>query len=302
MFDKDQIAALVDEMANHPHTVRLLSPYSVDLRPTGFPVGAGGYRVLLERRAFALHAVLVSDPLAIGLRAAVVDGVANNPCRLDRLQADVAALGWTTSTQLAQGHFALEASSVSDGGDVDEQLPSGVATAVLISQFVLDQLVVTRQVGEMRPSVLRPIAEGTDDGVDPWLYDPNARDKATARHRALENWLIQSLREGGLEPLDPASEPYFDVAWRLADTLVVCEVKTTGTDPALQLRLGIGQVLHYKAQLEENGWRDVVPALLVERWPADKVWIRVVASARVVAFDPHMWLAVQSKIGSSATP
>lgn len=300
MFSRDQIATLVDTVANHPHTVRLLSPYSADIRPEGFRPGGGGYRVILERRAFTLHVSLMSDVLATGLRAAVVNGVSNNPQRLDLLTAELRAIGWKVSANFSPGHFSLDAVYVGDRVDLTDQLPSAVQAAVSLSQFILDQLVISRHVGEMRPSVLRMIADGTDDS-DPWIYDPDARDKATARHRALENWLIEALREGGLEPLDAASEPWFDVAWRLGDGLVVCEVKTTGANPAMQFRLGIGQVLHYKAQLEAAGWHDVVPALLLEHWPTEPAWQRLVSSVGVVAFDPHRWILAQEHLGWQAT-
>ena len=46
----------------------------------------------------------------------------------------------------------------------------------------------------------------------------------------------------------PYGGPQFDLAWTIGETLVICEVKTTGGDQVKQLRLGLGQLLHYRAQ------------------------------------------------------
>ena len=129
---------------------------------------------------------------------------------------------------------------------------SSARAAVILSELVLDQLIVFRHPGEMRPAAMRQIVE-TDEMKEAWLYDPSELDRATREHRALENWLITTLLEAGVAPLDPAGEPQFDLAWtKPSGELMVCEVKTTsGGNETKQLRLGVGQVLHYRHALRK---------------------------------------------------
>ena len=145
--------------------------------------------------------------------------------------------------------------------DDEELLASCVSVAGALSEFVLSQLVVTRKL-ETRPAAMREIGDLIEESPV-WEYDPSERDRATLEHRLLENWLITRVQEEGLSPLDAVRGPQFDLAWTVGETLVICEVKTTSGDEVKQLRLGLGQLLHYRAQVMRDIPGSVRAALLV---------------------------------------
>lgn len=124
------------------------------------------------------------------------------------------------------------------------------------------------------------------EAAEPFELDPDKLDRATQAHANLQNYLADRLLELGFEPLSPAvpHDPEFDIAWRHGDTLHVCEVKTTTTaNRDRQLRLGLGQVLHYAAQLEARG-ETVRPLVLTSTMSeaSGDVWRTVMQSAGVV--------------------
>jgi hypothetical protein len=67
---------------------------------------------------------------------------------------------------------------------------------------------------------------------EPVEVDPDRLDRATRAHAALQNALADALREQGVEPLSPAlpADPEFDIAWRHAGRLFLCEVKSTAAE------------------------------------------------------------------------
>lgn len=108
---------------------------------------------------------------------------------------------------------------------------------------------------------------------DPFEVDPDAVDRGLIGHATTQNQLAALVADAGYEPLSPAgSDPDFDLAWRTYEGCVVVEVKSlTNTNQARQLRLGLGQVLDYANTLRES-FRNVRPALAVEREPSDLRW------------------------------
>ena len=99
--------------------------------------------------------------------------------------------------------------------------------------------------------------------------------------------MISRIRELELEPLDAVSEPLFDLAWRVGETLFICEVKTLGPSGDKQLRLGLGQILHYAAMLKPT-MVSVEPCLLVEHEPV-LIWLRLCEAHGVRVFSPDTW-------------
>jgi hypothetical protein len=298
MFIRAAIQGAVDELASLPHTVSVPSPYALELRPRGFPDGVPNYRVLVERAAFRLQATVLPDYLAVAIVAAVVSGARNNPARLERLKADVLEAGWRYDIQLTSEEFRMEATFDNVVGVDEIELADRAVTAgVALSEFVLDQLLVTRPVGEMRTAVERPVGDQAPGEV--WLYDPSERDRATQVHRSLENWLIAKLRDSGIEPLDPAGEPYFDLAWRTGEWLHVCEVKSSANNPVHQLRLGLGQILQYRHMLSRGG-RDLVSgSILIEDDPAGD-WVTLSSALGILLFGPARWDEVVEAIVGGA--
>lgn len=112
------------------------------------------------------------------------------------------------------------------------------------------------------------------DSLPRVVVDLDALDRATRRHMALQNRLFDALRERDVNALSPNNhEPQFDLGFVHADIRVVVEVKSGVPPSPQQVRLGVGQVLEYRALLEEQVGPPVVPALFLEKapprpWPA----------------------------------
>jgi hypothetical protein len=122
---------------------------------------------------------------------------------------------------------------------------------------------------------------------DPFEVDPNAVDRALGAHAATQNALARWLEVHGMKPLRPAgSSADFDLGWDDRTTFNVAEVKslTPGNETG-QLRLGLGQVLHYAMLLGANG-RSVRPVLVVERVPTDLRWVALCLQHGVVLVWP----------------
>jgi hypothetical protein len=111
--------------------------------------------------------------------------------------------------------------------------------------------------------------------VDP--YPPNLEllDRGNRAHRAIEGELAELVRSTGLEPCKASGGVDFDIGWEWDKKLVVVEVKSlTRDNETRQLRLGLGQLLHYAHVLAEDGrWAEVIPVLAVERQPYETGWI-----------------------------
>jgi hypothetical protein len=130
-----------------------------------------------------------------------------------------------------------------------------------------------------------------------WEYDPAERDRSTATHRRLENWLISRLRQEGIRPLDPDGDVAFDLAWvERNSTLSVCEVKSTSGHEDQQIRLGFGQVLHYAARLGLSWRLGINPVLFIEREPQDSTWLPLAHDHGVVIAWPESWDGIRSTI------
>lgn len=128
--------------------------------------------------------------------------------------------------------------------------------------------------------------------ADPWSHDPSALDRSRFAHIETQEALSSSVQQAGLEPRSPTGEPDFDLAWVLdSDVLYVAEVKSlTNTNETQQLRLGLGQVLHYKLQLERQlpGYR-IQPVLALERPPTDEIWWTIAKSVGMILTYPPDW-------------
>jgi hypothetical protein len=122
---------------------------------------------------------------------------------------------------------------------------------------------------------------------DPFLVDPNEVDRALGAHAATQNATAAWVRSKGMTPLRPGGgAANFDLAWDDGATFNVAEVKSlTRANENLQLRLGLGQVLHYVMLLGANG-RPVRAVLVTERAPADERWVPLCAAHGVVLVWP----------------
>ena len=285
MFTRAALARAFEEILNVPHDVSVLTPLSFRLRPLGIRTDEPGYSIVVQRSAFRMRAEVAFDPLGGRMRTAILAGMGTNPAAADRTCAAIREAGWYPEIRISD--YDLYIGAVDQGTAATEDdalLASCVSVASALSEFVLAQLVVTRKL-ETRPAATREIGD-LAEGSPVWEYDPSERDRATLEHRLLENWLITRVQEEGLSPLDAVRGPQFDLAWTVGETFVICEVKTTSGDEVKQLRLGLGQLLHYRAQVMRDIPGSVRAALLVGSQPHDGIWKDLCGGLGIVLFWP----------------
>ena len=285
MFTKAALSGAFEEALSIPHDVSVLTPLSFRLRPKGMRTDEPGYSVVVQRNAFRMQAQVVLDTLGSRIRTAILAGMGSNPAAANRTSAVIREAGWRPEFRIYDYDLYIGAvDQATAASEDDELIDSCVRVAAALSEFVLAQLVVTRKL-ETRPAATREVGD-LPDRSPVWEYDPSERDRATLEHKLLENWLIAQVQGEGLSPLDAVRGPQFDLAWMICETLVICEVKTTGGDEVKQLRLGIGQLLHYRAQAVRDTGGKVRAALLISSEPHDGIWQELCEELGIVLYWP----------------
>ncbi|MDT5014770.1 MAG: hypothetical protein QOD39_930 [Mycobacterium sp.] len=129
--------------------------------------------------------------------------------------------------------------------------------------------------------------------ADLFTFDPAAREKALAAHAQIQNGLADFLETVGRSPFSPGDdEPDYDLAWIDGSTIHVVEVKSlSGVSATHQMRLGVGQVLHYRQALGLSH-ADAVAVLAVEYEP-DSIWQGVCADVDVRLTWPPDWPGIE---------
>jgi hypothetical protein len=119
-------------------------------------------------------------------------------------------------------------------------------------------------------------------GSIPFQVDPDEVDGGRFAHEDVRGRLAEAVRAVGLQPLDADGEPAYDLAWMQRGRAVVAEMKSVVPEnEERQLRLGLGQVLRYRHQLQRRFPFEVVPVLVVEAEPSDPSWIELCSSVGV---------------------
>ena len=150
----------------------------------------------------------------------------------------------------------------------------------------------------LRDYISPPVAQARKQ-AQPFTVDPNVQDRALEAHNQIIRSLAEWLRSRGIEPLSAGGEIDFDLAWRHDQRLFVVEAKSLAdANETSQLRLGLGQVLHYALQLEESLSQTVCPILAVEREPRDSIWLRLCAKHGVVL----VWEGAYEQLSSAIDP
>lgn len=155
------------------------------------------------------------------------------------------------------------------------KLPKFVVEAFDVLQAPLEQAKPPEPLEHVLGASYRPANEETSVGRrDPFEVDPAVVERGTRAHALTQNALAAWVRARGWEPRSPApGEPNYDLAWEEGDVLWVAEVKSlTDANETKQLRLGFGQVLHYRHQLQRATGREVRAMLWVEHEPMDGEW------------------------------
>lgn len=108
---------------------------------------------------------------------------------------------------------------------------------------------------------------------DPFSVDPALVERGLRGHTDTQNELASVLSDAGIQPRRGLPLLNFDLAWQKNGTVFVAEVKSiTSENEEHQLRLGLGQVLHYRQRLAALGHDRVVAVLVPERQPRDPSW------------------------------
>jgi hypothetical protein len=130
---------------------------------------------------------------------------------------------------------------------------------------------------------------------EPFTVDPGVIERGLAGHADTQNALAATLVGAGLEPRSPRpDEPNFDLAWQRDGTVFVAEVKSiTPANEERQLRLGLGQVLRYRALLGQHH-ADVQAVLAAESEPTDPSWIELCEELEVILAWPNAFAKLVS--------
>jgi hypothetical protein len=127
-------------------------------------------------------------------------------------------------------------------------------------------------------------------GEVPAGSDPDSYGRGLVAHRQIANQLRAHVRRQGWTLLPrPVSEPHYDLAWRTVQEIWLVEIKSLQpANETHQLRLGLGQILHYAGIARELQQAGRVPgdhriraALVVEHAPTAAVWGPVAEEAGV---------------------
>lgn len=116
--------------------------------------------------------------------------------------------------------------------------------------------------------------EGVSNGKTVVEIDLDERDRRLRAHQDLTIQVADYLESVGRDPLSPfGGDCSFDLAWESDQrTVHVVEVKTiTPASETQQMRLGLGQVLEYRATLRSQGWRARAYLVVSERPLLDRV-------------------------------
>jgi hypothetical protein len=120
-------------------------------------------------------------------------------------------------------------------------------------------------------------------------FDLDRLDRLTVAHNELEAGVHAALVEhgwtGGKAPKGVA---LCDLVMERDGRWLVVEVKTLGSSPMLeqqQLRLGLGQALHYRHRLQ-GLHPHTRAAVVVDREPADEGWVETMQAAGILLTWP----------------
>jgi hypothetical protein len=143
-----------------------------------------------------------------------------------------------------------------------------------------------------QPVIGRPYVD-VDENVeitppDSFNVDPSKLERGWKGHQVTQNRLAAHVRSVGAIPLQPEGKPVYDLGWKLGEQVFVAEIKSvTDANEEGQMRLGLGQVLHYAHQLSKKlGGFKVVPVLVPEREPSDPEWKKLCTELGVILTWP----------------
>jgi hypothetical protein len=142
-----------------------------------------------------------------------------------------------------------------------------------------------------------PRVSSTQEAV-PFEVDPNKVDRGRVAHEEVCRQLAACVEAIRLKPLRSEGEPDFDLAWMQRGKAIIAEVKSIlPENEERQLRLGLGQVLRYRHQLQGRLPYDVIAVLAVETAPRDSSWIELCDSVGVRLVWPETMSQLMAHLG-----
>jgi hypothetical protein len=251
------------------------------------------------RRLAAIRARI--DWVAVDSRTALQLPVAERVIPLDwpmALTPSTDVLSLRRAITGAQRLVARRPGAKSDGGNNHKRIRIALALQDidLDSSGLAEVLArgLTTGAGSVSPPSLgvtyrHAVADPKVRAADVFALDPTKLERALAAHAAVQNGLAEVLRRRGTDPRSPGpAEPDFDLAWDGRDGVVVAEVKSLGGASAdRQLRLGLGQVLHYRKVLAKR-YGSAHAVLAVEYEPSNS-WLEICSEAGVALTWPPDW-------------
>lgn len=113
-----------------------------------------------------------------------------------------------------------------------------------------------------------PITAPKTKTPEPFTWDTDEKDAQTQEHADVLNRLNDVLRAAGVEVVYGTTRPACDLAFRTRRGLTIVEAKSLpkGSDEH-QMRVGLGQVLQYRADLAEHMRTRIRPIVAVPRAP-----------------------------------
>lgn len=118
--------------------------------------------------------------------------------------------------------------------------------------------------------------------------DPDSYGRGLMAHNKTQNKIASIVLCLGWAARSPKlDEPEYDIAWKINETLYVCEVKSlTDKNEEKQLRLAIGQVIRYRQKLNSVGHEPVRAVIATEKVPNDKSWFDLCEQENIILISP----------------
>jgi hypothetical protein len=138
-------------------------------------------------------------------------------------------------------------------------------------------------------SYKRPVYLGKKDKGSPEVFtkDPAKLERALMTHIDTQNQISDIISGKGFKPLSPGKgkKPDYDIAWKSYKNFWIVEVKSlpNGGETS-QLRIGLGQLLHYKEQLRKKYPKLTIRTVLaLEKRPEfEEMWRSICDDSNIV--------------------
>ena len=230
------------------------------------------FKIVIERTAFKYNSRIELSNFA-GRVVEKLSNIYNDQSFKNEFQNKLNEVDWKDDFNIAESLFRISDTKLfPDEGE--EHLLRSVKASQILMEFALGAYQTKKNILGKK-SKIRILNDKEDSS--PWEYDPSEKDKSTNEHKKLENWMIRKLEKKGIESKDPNDNNIqYDLGWEEDNKIWICEAKSTINNETEQLRLGIGQILHYLYSSKKyNNEKETNGVLLVSKKPSEEVWNQI---------------------------